>query len=364
MFETEYREMFSQITASCPTKRRILNMKQEKTHPHGPALGANLLIAAVIISLLAVTASATGLTSWFVDFFTETNGESLTQSQVDYIEEKTQNVGLHQTSGGYTLSLRSAITDGRKTYVVLGVTAPEEVDLSRSPVEGYDLQTVYPSLSGNIHSTDGTHTVTSYATYWREDNDGKANTMDIVMMLDSYDGGFTQDVRWELTVCALTADCWNTAYEQELRSKYAGQENVAYTDEESTRLNTFVPLVEGNWSFTFALENSTQEKAFLSAPITVQASVGWDASGKDVLGEVKVNSIVLRQLSATVTYAGEYADFSCGDRLRVVMRDGSQIPLWSDGGSTGIMYLFPETPIVLEEVDHLLLPDGTVLPTP
>lgn len=335
-------------------------MKNEKTKHRGAGIATKLLIAAVMISLLAVTASATGLADWFAGFFTEVGGEPLTQGQTAYIEENIREVGLSQDVDGYTISLKQAITDGCKTYICLGVTAPEGVDLSQAPQEGYTLQSVYPSM--DIRSADGSYIVRSYATYWREDNDGKANTMDIVMMMESYDDGLPQDVQWQLSISELTADCWNTAYEQELQAKYAGQENVMYTDEEAEKLNVHVPLVEGEWSFTFRLENDTQPRELLDAPITVQASTGWDANGQDVLGQVTVNSIVLRELSATVSYDGEYADLSYGDRVRAVGKDGTMVTLWSDGGSTGKMYLFSETPMVLEEVDHLLLPDGTKIP--
>ena len=47
--------------------------------------------------------------------------------------------------------------------------------------------------------------------------------------------------------------------------------------------------------------------------------------------------------------------------IYVVMRDGSQIALHTDGIGT---VLKAESPIVLSEVDHILMPDGTKLPVP
>lgn len=357
MFKSDYQETFSQITASDAIYRRILTMKNEKTKRRGAGVASKILIAAVMISLLAITASATGLTSWFAGFFTETRGEPLSQGQVDYIEEKTQSVGLSQTVDGYTISLKQAITDGSKTYVALAVTAPDGTDLTKAPMEGYQLETVTPHILGSVQSVDG-----DYTTYWKEDKDGMANTMDMVLMLDSYGDSFDEDLQWKIAISGLIASCVNTTVEQELTEKYAGQENVMYTDEEAAALHADIPLVEGRWTFAFRLENNSQPKELLAAPIVVQASIGWTPDGQDVLEEITVNSITLRELSATIRYDGEYADFSYGDRLRVGMHDGSEIILYVDGGTTGEQYFYADTPIAFAEVDYLIFPDGTKVP--
>lgn len=362
MFKSNYQETFSQITASDVTYRRILTMKNEKQKRTGAGVAFKLLIAAVMISLLAVTASATGFTSWFSGFFAKNAENPLSQSQVDYIEEKTQNVDLSQTVDGYTISLKQAITDGSQTYVALAVTAPEGTDLTKAPMEGYQLETVTPHILGSIQSVDGDFSLMSYTTYWEEDNDGKANTMDMVLMLDSYGDSFDEDLQWKLVLAGLEAYCVNTTVEQELAEKYAGQENVMYTDEEAAALHANIPLVEGRWIFVFQLENNSQPMELLTSPIAVQASIGWTADGQDVLAETTVNSITLRELSATIRYDGEYADFSYGDMLRVEMHDGSEIVLYVNGGDTGEEYFFADTPIAFAEVDYLIFPDGTKVP--
>lgn len=361
MFKSDYQETFSQITASDATYRRILAMKSEKTKRNGTGIATKLLVAAVMISLLAVTASATGLASWFGGFFTETHGEPLSQGQVDYIEEKTQSVDLSQTVEGYTISLKQAITDGSKTYVALAVTAPEGIDLNQAPLEGYQIVTVSPHILGSIQSVDGDFSLMSYSTSWREDGDGKANTMDMVLMLDSPDDSFDEDLQWKIRIDSLVALCQNTALEQELAAKYAGQD-VMYTDEEAQALMARVPLVEGDWTFVIRLENNSESREVLSAPVTTRAQVGYDDNWNDTFDDVTVNSIVLRGLSATISYAGEYADFSYGDGVRLVMKDGSETELWVNGGADGEEYFYVNAPIVLEEVESLIFPDGTKVP--
>lgn len=362
MFKSDYQETFSKITASDATYRRILTMKKEKQKRTGAGVASKLLIAAVMISLLAVTASATGFTSWFSGFFAKNAENPLSQGQVDYIEEKTQNVDLSQTIDGYTISLKQAITDGSKTYISLAVTAPEGTDLSQAPKEGYRLETVTPNMLGSVQSADGDFSLMSYTTYWKEDNDGIASTMDMVLMLDTYGDSFDEDLQWKLAISGLNAYCVNTTVEQELAEKYAGQENVMYTDEEAEALYADIPLVQGRWTFAFRLENDSQSRQLLSAPVTVPASIGWKEDGQDVLEEVTVDSVTLRALSATLRYDGEYADFSYGDKLRVGMQDGSEIILYVDGGAAGEQYFYADTPIVLTEVDSLIFPDGTKVP--
>jgi hypothetical protein len=47
--------------------------------------------------------------------------------------------------------------------------------------------------------------------------------------------------------------------------------------------------------------------------------------------------------------------------ILVVMKDGSAVELMPQSGSVGVFTLKLAAPIVLQEVDHVLLPDGLVL---
>ena len=44
------------------------------------------------------------------------------------------------------------------------------------------------------------------------------------------------------------------------------------------------------------------------------------------------------------------------------MQDGSKIPLMGDIGTPGVQTLQTDTPIDLDQVDHMILSDGTILP--
>ncbi len=86
MFKDEYRETFSKVTASQETYRRVMQMTK-KTKNVRTGIFSKVLIAAVIVSVLAVTASAAEF-DWFVKFFGGSG--NLNQEQVQYLENNTQ----------------------------------------------------------------------------------------------------------------------------------------------------------------------------------------------------------------------------------------------------------------------------------
>lgn len=107
-----------------------------------------------------------------------------------------------------------------------------------------------------------------------------------------------------------------------------------------------------------------RELELLSAPTTLKASTGWLADGTDVIEEFPVSSFRLRKFSSAViwdsssqTAAGDrlpYADFYMwkGHFAYTVLKDGTQIELLGERNAG---------PIDLEQVDYVLLPDGTRL---
>ena len=136
----------------------------------------------------------------------------------------------------------------------------------------------------------------------------------------------------------------------------------SYRDHENgcTVLNT---LAEGEWLFpiTFGEDNGDyREIELLSAPMTLKGSTGWRADGSDVVESCTVTSVKLRSQSISVTADVEenmYIDFFNFQRnvSYVVMKDGGQVKI--------IGQKFDE-PIDLNQVDYVLLPDGTKLTVP
>lgn len=377
--QNEYRQAFSKVTASDETYRRILDMTNENKRKKGGRTLARILLVAAIVSLLAVTVSAAEyVQSWFTKYFSEHTEAALSTEQIVYIEEKEQNISESQTVDGWTVEVKSAINDGRIAYIIIGVEAPENVNLTPRKADGVYKDwfgagnSVTPGLSDLISNSAGIW-IDAYSTTWEEDGDGLDNTKNIIIELES---DFTDDaadpfdsaVEWYIHIEDIVGEYENTEYLQELlNGKYNGQENIMFTDEEAENLYNEVTLVEGVWDFTITFNGEEPELELIDEPVAVSAAVGWKSDGTDVYEDIKVTSFVLRSLSASiyadVPYAPEFSNNF--DRLiYVVMKDGSQIPLHNTGGSPGMQQCIADVPIILENVDHVLMPDGTRLTVP
>ena len=113
----------------------------------------------------------------------------------------------------------------------------------------------------------------------------------------------------------------------------------------------------------------------ITQPVSVQAKVWryadekqWET--KDSLEEVQISSFRVTPFGANISYVpkpdaigispriGE----SVEDSIYAVMKDGSRIQLNLTGNNDTVLQA--ETPIVLSQLDYILLEDGTKLFTP
>ena len=239
------------------------------------------------------------------------------------------------TQNGYTLAVKSVETDGYVARILFSLTAPEDVELEglnlsfdRNSFTAQNRQFQSGGISGGVVP----------------DGDGLANTVD---WLEEYSVTFQDGLQpyelgsvWELNVTDLYVDRWR----------------------ESSRI-----LAEGDWHFSVTFDETNtdyRELELLSAPTTLKASTGWLADGTDVIEEFPVSSFRLRKFSSTVTWDSS-SQTEAGDRLPyadfymwrdhfayAVLKDGSRIQLLEDRNTE---------PIDLEQVDYVLLPDGTRL---
>ena len=126
MFEQEYKEAFSKVTASEDTYRRVMNMAKEENKPRVTTAFSKVLVAAMMVTVLVVSVSASEVVrSWFASYFTEHVEIPLSTEQEAYFQEQEQHFTQSVTADGVTITLKSALTDGKKAYVCLGITAPE-----------------------------------------------------------------------------------------------------------------------------------------------------------------------------------------------------------------------------------------------
>lgn len=354
----------------------IMEGRQRTAAPRKTPRRIAVLIAAVIaVMAVSITAFASEeIAGLFRSFFAQRSEENLTSEQIEFIDENEQTIAETQIQEDYTLELKSAITDGTMAYIILGITGPEDAILNKTVIEGYnpDAPSIsFSNLESDFLKPKNGKWLGSMSFMSEEDHDGRDNTQNLVFEILPSAGPegnafFSSGTVWTLHIEDLIATYRNEAYRKELEEKYPGT-NVLLDDDEGALLYPEVILAEGVWDFEITFGDSDcREIELLDAPITTLACTGWKADGTDVYEEVTVSSFVLRSLSASIMHNGQGVDFSNNyDRLIfAVMEDGSQIRLINISGVPGETKLIAETPIILDNVDHILLADGTKLMVP
>lgn len=327
-------------------------MKHKKMRPM-------ILVAVVaLIAAMTVTAfAAEEISGWFKQYFIQNSENGLTPGQIEFLDKNEQVIEENQTHNGYDLKLKSVLSDGYTVYATIGLTAPEDVTYEElcklwgSSIDFYD-ENNNPSASWSMAVGD--------------DRDGLENTVNLVfeITLAEWNSGNSLTIR----INALERMFHDAAYEQELlETKYAGQDNIMFTDEESARVHQKITMAEGPWEFTIDLSAvEVQVLELITEPITVQTCYGFKEDGTDLFEEVEVSSFMLSPLSATIQTNTDYApDFTAGGRkVCAVMNDGSLIELIPDIAGDGAQRFRVEAPIILEDVDYVLLADGTKFMAP
>ena len=257
-----------------------------------------------------------------------------------------------QTINGYSIELKDVYSDGNNAVIILAIAAPEGVNLQE--YDGYPISLQPGNRWGFFEqTTEGSGNVSGgYGS--EEDGDGKVNTRNVVL---KYTAGTEQMRDGERPFAEGKA--WNI-YWQDIYGHYLNEQ----TDEGEKIL-----LAEGTWSIDVAFENVTvEELEMITEPLKIKAAYGWDLQGNDVYQDTIITSFILRPMSASIICDLEHAapDFlTVGDRcVYVVMKDGSQVAFHGDSAGSGIQNLRTDTPIDLEQVSYLLLPDGTKLTVP
>lgn len=236
---------------------------------------------------------------------------------------------------GCRIDLKSAFTDGYVAYVVLGITAPEGVNLTGSNIS------LGPGNRWPGVFTTTTAVWTGSQTGWpQEDQDGLPNTCEYVILANF------QEPDGQMPF--PEGSVWNIYWENLVLNRY--DPNTGETEQTT--------LAEGAWSFDVCFEDGDyRELELLSQPMMIKASAGWSLDGSDAIEELEVTSIKLRSMSISLSCENINADFFTfsGVNSYVVMKDGSQIQI--------IGNRFTQ-PIDLEQADYLLLAGGTKLTIP
>ena len=394
------RKYIEESEQDVPVKKAITPARnQHKAQSKRLSTKKIWLIAAVIaLTLLLVGCAVAYANGWFQQIFSSQSETPLSSEQMQYIQNNEQIVGQSQTINGWTIDLKSTICDGRTGYLVFQITAPDDVDLE---------QYLYPPtlddkrLSMGNYSANGkagySYAIASIGTVdternfwyhdggdWISDQDGQPNTVLFCMTIRCekidpnkpmlLEDPFGKDVSFRIRLLGITLEYTNRELQKEIEEKHAGQDYIV-DGEEAAGLFCSDILTDEEWYFDVAFDPDNQFIELITQPVSAQAKVWryadakqWEA--KDFLEEVQISSFRVTPFGANISYIpkpdtvgisprlGENVD----DTIYAVMKDGSRIKLDLTGNYDTVLQA--ETPIVLSQLDYILLEDGTKLFAP
>lgn len=357
------------------------------------------LIAAVIaLTLLLVGCAVAYASGWFQQIFSARSETPLSSEQIQYIQNNEQIVGQSQTKNDWTVDLKSTICDGRTGYLVFQITAPDDVDLEQylSPPTlddkrlsmGNDSASRKAAYSLAVASIG---TVDSERNYWYldsgdwiADGDGQPNTVLFCMTIRCekmdpskpmlLEDPFGKDVSFRIRLMGITLEYKNQELQREIEEKYAGQTYIV-DGEEAAGLFCSDILTDEEWNFDITFDSDNQFIELITKPVFAQAKVWRYADEKqwdtvDSLEEVQISSFRVTPFGANISYVPKPDAIGISPRIGenvenaiyAVMKDGSRIQLNLTGNNDTVLQA--ETPIVLSQLDYILLEDGTKLFAP
>ena len=357
------------------------------------------LIAAVIaLTLLLVGCAVAYASGWFQQVFSSRSKTPLSSEQIQYIQNNEQSVGQSQTINDWTVDLKSTICDGRTGYLVFQITAPDDMDLEqylnpptvddkRLSPGNYSVSRdrMYPLSKASIGNlNEEKNYMFADGGNWISDNDGKANSVlycmsirceklypDKPMLLED---PFGKENTFHIRFMGITLEYTNLELQKEIEEKYAGQAYIV-DGEEAAGLFCSDILTDEEWEFDVTFDSDNQFIELITQPVSVQAKVWryvdekqWET--KDFLEEVEISSFRVTPFGANITFVPKSDRIGISlklwqnmdDTICAVMKDGSRIKLDLTGADSTILQA--ETPIVLSQLDYILLEDGTKLFAP
>lgn len=357
------------------------------------------LIAAVIaLTLLLVGCAVAYANGWFQQIFSARSETPLSSEQIQYIQNNEQIVGQSQTKNDWTVELKSTICDGRTGYLVFQITAPDGMDLEQylNPPTlddkrlfmGNDSTSRKAAYSLAVASIG---TVDSERNYWYldsgdwiADGDGQPNTVLFCMTIRCekmdpnkpmlLEDPFGKDVSFRIRLMGITLEYKNQELQREIEEKYAGQAYIV-DGEEAAGLFCSDILTDEEWNFDITFDSDNQFIELITKPVFAQAKVWRYADEKqwdtvDSLEEVQISSFRVTPFGANISYVPKPDVIGISPRIGknvenaiyAVMKDGSRIQLNLTGNNDTVLQA--ETPIVLSQLDYILLEDGTKLFAP
>ena len=372
---------------------------KQKAHMKRLSTRKMWLIAAVIALILLLVGCAVAYANgWFQQIFSARSETPLSSEQIQYIQNNEQIVGLSQTINDWTVDLKSTICDGRTGYLVFQITAPDGMDLEQylnpPTVDDKRLSMGNDSASRKAAyslAVASIGTVDRERNYWyldsgdwMADGDGQPNTVLFCMTIRCekmdpnkpmlLEDPFGKNVSFRIRLMGITLEYTNLELQKEIEEKYAGQAYLV-DGEEAAGLFCSDILTDEEWNFDVTFDSDNQFMELITKPVSVQAKVWryadeeqWET--KDSLEEVQISSFRVTPFGASISYVPKPDAIGISlklwqnldDEIYAVMKDGSRIKLDLTGADATILQA--QTPIVLSQLDYILLEDRTKLFAP
>lgn len=314
-----------------------LTMDKVKKAPAKRRIGFKLLLAAAVIAVMTMTVFAAErimtYDNWFEDFFSGKEVVAdISENQLALLDQTMARVDKSVTSGGYTVTLETALTDGYVAYLTLRVEAPEERALDAVYYKFGEVPMDWLETA-----SDGIVSVIGAGWQLLEDGEPEDNSVRLLLKLDA------DEKLPFLTDGAEKTLVLRTFWED--RGPEADSERIA----------------EGDWTFSFTfgdLAQVTQEVEMLSQPVRCTGRRQLGQSFTDVT--VKMTSFKLRALTATCVYEEPLTGYWEGillDPIYVVLKDGTCVRARYSAGVTledGFKCTLEfDVPISFADVDHV-----------
>lgn len=316
------------------------------------------LMAAALVAAMSLTVYAVhSLSQWYQNYFAQQSQLELNENQKTYLDENVIEVAPQQPG----LTVESALTDGIRIFMKLRVTAPEDVELFVSNEE-WNVQGKFENdlngldsdpLKADVVTLDGKKAYNSFRYLPVEDGDGQANTMDYVAM-GMLEGPVDTET-WKELPLELAGKSLKVHFHDFYQSMWSNKTNESKEEK----------VLEGDWTFEIPItEENLKVREMISDPVKASMEyMDMEAEEKTMLWKenVPVTFVRLRALTIDIGYYWPRNGGSFGHEIKAVMENGEEIPLYAAWGGGDFVRYEAQAPIIIDQVDHLILGDGTVI---
>ena len=340
--EKEYQTVFSQVNASDECRKNVLALYEGSQCKSAVFRTSKICAVALIISLLVLTAcSSKTVQSWFAQYFSADGETQLSQKQMVFIHQRERSIQQSQTHDGYTVTLESYFADSMSAWFKLRIKCPEGVRFCDSPWG------TVPKSIGLIRQWDGVD-LGGGSFQSLPDEDSSDNVGYTVFIFEQQSAFDTASLLDHNAYTLQIRDLWNI---------YLDNDDIVYED-----------VAEGVWEFDIdfrAMEDYSME--FIKEPVEY-LMIADDNFEIPTEVPIMITSFTLYPMRAVMWF--EYLEeetYGIPDDFypcTVVMRDGSRQVLNTMSLMCGLSEFRSSVPLILSEVDYILLPDGTKLTVP